>query len=195
MAYKPPRRKRKSDRLIVPGASATQIRCDFILAPFDEASRIMDRKWGVNRLPELVSVETAEKFGMAMSHLNEMIDLEDTDKLTVAVKNAIKGMAVMDKEAEDAGKPQARSEVLEYDLEGFRFGILPDAAQWPSAQAERPDLRLFTLREIAVALKAMKTDFHLIDTIKQQFAPAEITAIRDKLPKSFYDAGGDEIPW
>ena len=190
---KRPYRKRKDDLLIAPGSTREQIECDFVCGPLDDKARAMELKWGVNRLPDLVSVETARKYGAAMAHLNECLEAVDRDKTAAAAMNCIKGLEAMDREAEVAGKPQAWPDVLEYELDGFRFGILPDAAYWPAVAAERPDLRLFTMREIAIALKAMKTDFHLVDAAKHAFGPAEITAIRDKTkPQRSLE---DEIPW
>ena len=44
--------------------------CDYALAPFDRRFREMDKKWGCDKLPELVSAETAAKWGSTMEKLN-----------------------------------------------------------------------------------------------------------------------------
>ena len=59
MTKQPIRRQKKSDRLITPHASKDEIMIDFAIGPFDRLTREMERKWGVDMLPELVSAETA----------------------------------------------------------------------------------------------------------------------------------------
>ena len=63
---RPPRYSHKADRLIVPGASPTEIRCDFACAPLDRAVRASDDRWGTDRLVGLATPETAERYGRAI---------------------------------------------------------------------------------------------------------------------------------
>ena len=76
-----PKRQKKADRLLHSGQSQNQVMCDFALAPLDRLAIEMDRKWGIDVLPELVSVEMAQKYGSAMAKLNaamkEKNDLND----------------------------------------------------------------------------------------------------------------------
>lgn len=184
-------RRQKFDRLLSPGASAAEITIDKALGPFDAATRAANLKWGHERLPELVSVETATKFGSALGKLNAAIESADVDEVTARVGVCLRGYAAMDAEAEASGAPKADPRILEYDLDGFRFGVMHDADCWEAAQAARPDLRLFTLREVAVALQS--ASLPLIDEVKAVFPGAKITAIK---PKTEFDPVlGDEIPF
>jgi len=104
MAQRPTRQK-KDDRILHRGATANEIRADLSLAPFDKAVREMDKRWGVDRLPELVSVESAAKWGKAVAGLNGAIDAQDPDKVKFWVEVCLRGLTAMDAEAVSLGRP------------------------------------------------------------------------------------------
>ena len=190
MAARP--RREKFDRLLNPDANAETLSCSMAVAPFDRVSREMSLKWGQDRLPELVSSDMASKFGSALGKLNAAINSNDVDEVKARVEVCIRGYAAMDAEAERLGAPKADPRTLEYDLDGFRFGILPDDSFWPAAKEARPDLRLYTLREVANALRSLPP---LVDVVKQQFPGAKITNVTPTKPPVDYDLGGDFIPF
>lgn len=175
MANRPTRQK-KDDRILHKGATANQIRADLSLAPFDKAVREMDKKWGVDRLPELVSVESAEKWGKAMAGLNGAIDAQDPDKVKFWVEVCLRGLAAMDAEAVSLGRPVSDPMIWEYEYEGTTFGIIEDGREWPAAYAKRPGIAIHTMREVAIALHAHRNG--LVDAIKLSFPGAEVKAVR-----------------
>lgn len=194
-AKRPPYRQKKADRLLTPGSdrSPEAIRCDYAVAPVDQRARQMDKKWGVDRLPELVSPVTAQKFGSALARLNAALDATDPDEALARAAVVIRGLDAMDAEAEAAGAPQASPHVIQAEVDGWRFGILTDAAFWPAAQEAHPGLTLFSLREIAVAMRTMQMHHPMIEEAKK-IGGAEIIAIKPKLDAAFWDDGGDDIP-
>jgi hypothetical protein len=177
MAQRPTRQK-KDDRILHKGATANEIKADLALAPFDAAVREMDRKWGIDRLPELVSVESAAKWGKAMAGLNGAIDAHDPDKTKFWVEVCLRGLASMDAEAVSLGRSVSDPDIWEYELDGTVFGIIADNREWPAAYAKRPGIAIYTLREVAVALQAHKNG--LVSAVKIAFPGAEIKAIRRK---------------
>jgi hypothetical protein len=187
-----PLRQRRGDRLTSHKATSEEVQADYATGPFDAAARRMDLKWGVSRLPDLVSPETAARFGAAIAKLNAAIDAADPDLVIAKVKVCIKGFEFMDAEATASGAQPADPEVMEYDLDGFRFGILRDAAAWMAAQEARPDLRLYTLAEVATALKGVTGP--IVDAVRDAFPGARITSVKSKPPVN-YDLGGDSIPF
>lgn len=179
MAQRPkPMRQRKEDRVIHQGATAAQIRCDVCLGPFDQAAREMDRKWGVDRLPEIVAPESAAKWGKAMAGLNDAINSEDADKVKFWVEVCLRGLKAMDDEAIKSGHPISDPMIWEYQYEGQTYGIIEDGRHWPAAYAKRPGLVIFTMREAAIALHAHRNG--LVEAVKLAFPGAEITGIRDR---------------
>jgi hypothetical protein len=175
MAQRPTRQK-KDDRILHRGATANEIKADLSLAPFDKAVREMDKRWGVDRLPELVSVESAAKWGKAVAGLNGAIDAQDPDKVKFWVEVCLRGLAAMDAEAVSLGRPVSDPMIWEYKYEGTTFGIIEDGRQWPAAYAKRPGIAIHTLREVAVALHAHRNG--LVDAIKLSFPGAEVKAVR-----------------
>lgn len=191
---KRPQRKNKADRLVGGTHDANAIRCDYAIAPLDNAAKEMDAKWGVDRLPELVSPETAERYGAAMAHLNASIDSGDPAACVNAAANCMRGLAAMDAEATKLGVVPNRG-LMEYDLDGFHFGVMADRHQWPAIQEQRPDLALFSMREVALALRAYCRTAPIAE-VKKHFPNAEIKSLPDeKLPADFWKNGGDQIPF
>jgi len=172
-----------------PQATAAQIVIDNMLGPFNTAARMAGLKWGVDRLRELVSVETATKFGSALAKLNAAIESDDPDEVAARVGVCLRGYAAMDDEAEKAGAPKSDPRLIEYEHDGFRFGILLDADYWQAAEVARPGLRLFTLAECAVALQVIAVPG--VDAIKREFPRASVTAI--SAPSDYLN--GDSIPF
>lgn len=175
MANRPTRQK-KDDRILHKGATANQIRADLSLAPFDRGVREMDAKWGIDRLPELVSVESADKWGKAMAGLNSAIDAEDPDKVKFWVEVCLRGLKAMDGEAIKSGHPISDPMIWEHEYDGTVYGIIEDHREWPAAYAKRPGIAIHTMREVAIALHAHRNG--LVDAVKLSFPGAQVTAIR-----------------
>ena len=159
-------------------------------APFDRVCIEMDRKWGVDRLPELVSPQTAERWGLALANLNAAIAANDPALTTARVAACLRGLAVMDAEAEAAGHKPSDPDIWEYDLDGFRFGVIAEGREWRAAEAKRPGLVIFNMREVALALKASRVVNAVVEAAKQNFPGAQIVNI--KPTKKDFD---DEIPF
>lgn len=198
---KRPRRQRKSDRLLNPGATQTEQVIDHTIAPFDRLAIEMERKWGIDQLPALVASETAQRWGVAMAHLNACIANNDPGEVKKAVDGCIRGLSFMDAEATAAGHQPARGDFWEYEIippdetEAFRIAIMRDDTEWQTAKARRPDLRFFSLREVALALHHYCNRFP-IGEVKDHFPAAQITKINEPTkPPVDWKAGGDQIPF
>lgn len=186
-----PHRQRKSDRLICPGSSAHEIECDYAIAPFDRAALDMERRWGVDRLPELVTPALAARFGAAMAFLNDRLNANDAEGVAAAAANCVKGLAAMDAEAISLGHRPIPADVWLYEMEGHRFGIVKDSHDWPTLQADHPGLTIYTLREVANALAVYRNE--VVQAAKAAFPGAEAVAIRKRTAtEEFLE---DEIPW
>ena len=189
---KRPLRQKKADRLLQPDAGSDAIRCDYALAPLDRLARDMDTRWGIDRLPELVSVAMAEKYGAAMAHLNACIEAANIGQTIAAVENCIKGLNAMDGEATATGHQHANPEIWEMQIDGVSVGLIRDTANWQAAKAKRPDLQIITPVEIEIALTHHANP--AVQEVKKTFAGAAVTAIRNLAPVD-YANGGDQIPF
>lgn len=189
-----PKRQRHGDRLLAPDSSANQIRCDHALAPFDRLATEMEDKWGIDRLPSLVSPATAEKYGSAIAKLNEAIRADDPEAVKLRSEVCMRGLGVMDAEATAAGAQPLDGECWEYDLEGFKFFLVKDPCQWRAVRDRHgDDAVVFSLREVAVALRAHCRQAP-IEELKEIFPGAQVTKL-PPLPDDFWKNGGDPIPF
>lgn len=191
MTAKRPRRQKKADRLLWTEQNKADIQCDYAIGPMDRVAVEMDRKWGIDRLPELVSPETATKFGTAMAQMNAALDAKDPELATHKAGVVMRGLRAMDAEAERLGHKPATGDFWEYEVSGFRFAVLKDGVEWMAAKERRPDLNFYTLREIGLALKAY-AEIVPLEAAKQHFPDAEITKLP---PISTSDDLNDPIPF
>ena len=69
------------------------------LLPLDRAASEMEMKWGCERLPSLVSPETASLFGSAKAKLDAAIQVNDPQEVVRRAAVMIKGWSKMDSES------------------------------------------------------------------------------------------------
>jgi hypothetical protein len=172
-----PVRQKKSDRLLHGDQEPNTIMADYALAPLDRLALDMDRRWGIDMLPELVSAETAMKYGSAMSKLNAAINDSDPAMVRERAEIAMRGLVAMDKEAEALGAQRASTDVWEVQVDdGVTIGIMRDGRSWQTVKEQRPDLNLVTLREVAVALQFFNANQFISET-KKNFPDADVIGI------------------
>jgi len=166
--------------------------CDYAIAPMDRLAIQMDTKWGIDMLPELVSVETAQKYGSAMAKMNKAIEENNPEECKVRAEVVVRGLNAMDAEAERLGAQRASTDIWEMELDGELFGIMKDGRSWQKIKEQRPDLELLTLREVALAYRHFRDhkagEFE--KAVKESFPAAEVIDIRAR-PKVF----DDDIPF
>jgi hypothetical protein len=183
-------RQKKHDRLMHSGASRAEVESDLATGPFDRVARDMDRKWGQDRLPALVSPETAMRWGTAMSNLNAALDANDPPLVVARVNACLRGFALMDAEATAAGHQPIPPQVQEIEIDGKLCAVLWDGNQWPVYAALRPGVRTYTPREVANALAAYG---QTVAAVKDAFPGAEVKAVRKPTPLEA--ELNDEIPF
>lgn len=183
-----PQRYSKGDRLMHSGAKPEEIACDFALGPFDTAARVVERRWGVNRLEGLVSPETAARYGSAVGKLNAAIETSNPEDVAARAGVCIRGMAAMEAEAVAAGHKYITPEAWEIEVDGKTCAVLRDDAAWPAYAEQRPGVRVYTLREVANALAAYGAT---VGAVKDAFPGAQVKAVRSPLAQML----DDEIPF
>jgi hypothetical protein len=184
-----PTRHQKHDRLIHPGATEAEVLTDFALGPFDTEARRMDAKWGVNRLPDLVSPALNQRWAKAIANLNAAIQAADPNLTASRVAACLRGFAAMDAEAEAAGHKPITPDAIEFDINGQTCAILRDDAAWPAYHAQRPGVRTYTIREVANALAAYG---NTVAAVKDQWPGARIA---ERKPTPLERELDDEIPF
>lgn len=188
-----PQRKRKADRLTHGSATEQEIRADYAIAPFDKMVRDMDRKWGVDRLPEIVSPETAAKYGSALAKLCAAIDEGEPEMIAARANVCMRGMAAMDAEATSLGRASAELDnVWIMEFNGIEVGLMKDARHWPKIMDHHPSLELITENEVITALAFYRETQlgKMVNATKKNFEGAEI--IRFEIKEKGME---DDIPF
>jgi hypothetical protein len=144
----------------------------------DEAWRQAEAKWGVGRLPCLVSDATRLSMRRGMDKLQDAIargNVEDIERIAPKIRAAL---AFMDQEAETAGHRPLAPEVWETRLEdGTVLAVVRTAADAHAVVASARKVECWTLEEIARVLPRGATA-----TIKAAFPGALVqkVAMRDE---------------
>lgn len=177
-----PVRQKKSDRLLHGTHDREAVMCDLALAPLDRLAGEMDWKWGIDVLPELVTPEMAAKYGSAVSKLHEAMDEGKPDVVAARVGVCIRGLQAMDAQATEAGAERASMDVWQVELNGQTVGIMKEGRSWQALQKEMPDVKLWTLREVAVALQfyAEHGVGKMTEEVKSLFPDAEVVGMKGK---------------
>lgn len=181
---------RRRDPLVHPGATSEEMQIGSALAPFDRAVRETEVKWGIDRLPELVSPESAAKWGSAVGKLNAAINSCDVQEVTARVGVCLRGLAALDAEARAAGHQPITPDAWEVVVDGVTCAILRDDAAWPAFAELRPGVRVYSLREVANALAAYG---QTVAAVKDAFPGARVTAVRERT--ALEQELNDEVPF
>jgi hypothetical protein len=168
--------RREGDRLLTPDGPPVLAACDYAVAPFDRAALDADRTWGQNRLPELVSPETAARYGSAIGKLNAAIRENDEAEVIARVHVCIRGLAAMDQEARQRGHKPLRPTYWQGEVNGRRCAIVREPGDWPVVARELPGVSIYTLDEALHAL-----EYRLPPLDNGQPAPPRRTAIAEDL--------------
>jgi hypothetical protein len=179
------KRRTHGDRLLAPDSPAELTACDYAVAPFDRACLDADQTWGVNRLPELVSPETAAKWGSALAKLNAAILAADTAETIARVNVCLRGIAAMDAEARTRGHKPLAANYWQTVIDGRRVALVRDSGDWPAVARELPGVTTYTLDEAAAALLRRAEDW------PPAFAPPGPAKARTAIEEDL----DDEIPF
>jgi hypothetical protein len=165
------------------------------ILPLDRVASEMEMKWGCERLPSLVSPETASLFGSAKAKLDAAILANDPQEVARRAVVMIKGWAKMDLEATETGHEALSPDIWSYTTStGFKIAVARSNAD--ALKSIRTDDRLagvavYSMDEIARILEA--DSYRLLETVKTTWPEAKITKIRkEKAPASEFD---DDVPF
>lgn len=188
---KPPhkRPRRRPDRLLQADMAnvAQAIASDYAAAPADRIANEMARKWGEDKLPELVGHlphpkggTLAEKFGAQVEAFERALNERPYNPEAVAAeaRRMANAYRYLDGEAERIGAPRANPEAWEIEIGGQPAAILRDGAMYAAYAASNPGRRVYTLDEVAriLALDSLA----LANACKDTFPGATVTGVRPR---------------
>lgn len=163
-----------------------------VLARLDAEVVEIEGKWGVDRLPRIVSIEMAAKFGSAQAKLNAAIETGDVAAIVQRAAIMLRGWEALDDHASACVNPDTERED---GLWGYRHGGKPYTIVLERSKAHREASRaidpalVVTVGELLTCWEA-RMDRGPVDAAKTVFPGASVTAVRQK--SAVLD---DEIPF
>lgn len=155
---------------------------------YDRKRDEIEKVWGVDRLPYLVSDETRAKWWRAIGALNQAIYDGDVEKVRSLVDNLVVGFDRLFVEAQERAAQPLEPEIWETMLEDGR--TLKIVRTWPE-RAYRPQKDdqavSYTLEEIGRLVASLP----LLNAVKKQWPGATVEKPVSPLAKEL----NDDIPW
>ena len=186
-------RRQRPDKLTAPETFTNPI-ADGIyhaLRPLDAVASRMEERWGVDRLPDLVTPATASRFGTAKAKLDAALEADDVDAVVHRAAVMIRGWEALDAEATAAGRKPVEVEAwLWRDDNDVPHAFLRDASDAISYGKANPGVRCWTMSEIVRVAAAAEERSSLIGRVKETWPGAEVTDIKRK-----NEVLDDELPF
>jgi hypothetical protein len=144
------------------------------LAPLDRLAADMETRWGVGRLPSLVSPETAARFASAKRKLDLAIRAKSADTAAARATVLCRGWRVLDAEARALGHAPDDLPVwcIRHPVTEKSFAIVKHPADAGAAQQRFPDHTVLTLADLVAS--------NLVTFRAQQLSTAPLPA--DEIP-------------
>jgi hypothetical protein len=163
------------------------------IKPLDRIATEMELKWGCDRLPGLVSPQTAAKFGSAKAKLDAAIESNVAADVAKTAGVMMRGWTALDAEATKGGHRPLEPNIWSHTTAaGFRFAVAQGNADALKALNMDPDMEgvaVYSLDEIGRLLESKSME--LVNAAKERFPGATVKAVKTPLP----DEMNDEVPW
>jgi len=149
------------------------------IKPLDRIANRMELKYGCDRLPSLVSCETAQRFGSAKAKLDQAIIDNDADAVAKKASVLIKGWQKMDQEAASGGHTALEPTIWSHTTEfGFKFAVAQGNADAIKAIRTAPEMEgvaVYSLDEIGRILES--DSMKLVNSIKNVLPDSKVTKV------------------
>lgn len=173
-------------------ASINERRMQSALMDHDRRVDEVEKLWGVDRLPYLVDDALRLRFWRAQEQLNAAIRSNDADAVSDRAANAVRGLEMLVKSAEEAGERVLEPDVWECSFPSGR-GVLRLVRAFPEHAARlehRDGVVTWTLDEVARVIEGLQ----LVNRVKDQVPNAYIEAVTGKIDTSRGEPN-DDIPF
>jgi hypothetical protein len=149
-----------------------------------------ENRWGVDRLPELVSAETQQKYWRQVDKLDAAIEANDADLVIKYAAGMMRAYAAMQNEARERGHDELQGTWYECETPDGRVLIVaPSFEEAHKAARERPGCIVYAMPEIA-AIICRDEAGRFANAVKEVFPAATVESVRQTK-----DDLNDEIPF
>lgn len=135
-------------------------RINQLIDRFDEMFVEMEKIWGVDRLPLLVSQETSDKWKRHLEKLNEAIVKKELQVVSDLIEGAKRGIKKMDQEARQRGN-EPHGAPVGWTVKMPSGGVLAvvgtgnEAAVFQAMVTPDQDMHIYSLKEVANIIEAL----------------------------------------
>ncbi len=165
------------------------------LERLDDVATRFEKKWGVDRLINLVEQDLAERFQEQLDLVNTALERHIAEDVIAHADALARGWAALDAAAEAAGAPQIDGAAWEVVTpNGRKIAFVSDMRAYKALS--RDGWELWSAAEVGRIIDQFHSDveMHASEAVRQTkklFAGAEITRVRPNAPVEL----NDEIPF
>tara|TARA_R110000868_G_scaffold10053_4_gene49268 strand:+ start:283 stop:855 length:573 start_codon:yes stop_codon:yes gene_type:complete len=153
------------------------------IKPLDQMAVDMETKWGVDRLPKLVSPDTGRKFGSAKAKFDQATSSEDPELVAKRANTLIRGWQAMDAEATAAGHNPIADEVEVWtavDDNGKSFSVVKTQAVATHLAKANVAGKVYHLEEISRVIAWFEKKAAIVPEAKKLFPGAEVVGFNSR---------------
>jgi hypothetical protein len=159
----------------------------------DKVATEYERRWGVDRLPELVPPELRERFLLQCDRLNEAIATNDADEVRRLVPVSCRAYAALEKAAREAGHAELTGETWEAAMpDGGVLCVTRNVHEASKVSRERPGAIVWSVEEVANVIGSYEAA-KAVTLAKKAFPGATVEEREDRAPT--HEELDDEIPF
>lgn len=149
-----------------------------------------EKRWGIDRLPELVSIETQVKYWSQVDKLDAAIDSDEAELVTKYASGMQRAYKAMEIEARERGHNELKGEWFECQTKDGRVLIVASSfAESHKAARERTDALVYAIDEVATIICNNEAG-RFVNAAKELFPAATVESVRQGKDKC-----DDEIPF
>jgi len=189
---------KKSKRIIPRGdygppmyqvSDKTMRRINAALVEHDRIASQYERRWGIDRLPDLVPAELRAKYEMQCERLNAAIATWDADSVEKLVPVSCRAYAALETAAIAEGETPLRGDYYEAALnDGRPLIITRDVHEQARVAKERPDAIVWGTDEVARVVGEWEAALSVMKA-KTVFPGASVARVKEKADLN------DDIPF
>jgi len=172
-------------------SEATYRKIQNYLTEYDRVVSEYERRWGIERLPLLVSPELRDRFWQQIDKLNDAIHRDAPNDVEHHVAVTLRAYAALEKEAIAMGGVEIGDDVWTAEVDGKVVAVVRDVHAVGGIKKEMPDALVYCVQEVAAILAKWSEQNKLVADVKDVFPGAVVSEIK----QSMKDKLDDDIPF
>lgn len=171
---------------------ATYRKIQNYLTEYDRVVSDYERRWGIERLPLLVSPELRDRFWQQIDKLNDAIHRDAPNDVEHHVSVTLRAYAALEKEAIAMGGVEIGDDVWTAEArDGTVVAVVRDVHAVGGIKKEMPDALVYCVQEVAAIVSKWSEQNKLAADVKDVFPGAVVSEVKPTMK----DKLDDDIPF